>query len=311
MTATRILSIGEAMVELSASGQGDLWRLGIAGDTLNTAWYFRALAPRPAWRTSYFTRLGQDAHSGGILAFLEANGIGTRHIARDPERQPGLYLIDTKDGERSFTYWRGQSAARRLADDEAALGLAIGSAAIVYLSGITLAILPADRRATLIALARGAREAGRQVVFDPNIRPRLWETPDTMRNTIMAAAAASSVVLPSFDDEKAVFGDDSLQACAARYREAGAGTAVVKNGGGDMLIAGPDGVHEIGGLERVDPVDTTGAGDSFNGAWLAARATGIGAQEAARFAHSVSARVIRHPGALMPQAGLQDLAFAR
>lgn len=302
------LSIGECMLEFSRRADG-AWALGYAGDTLNTAWYFRALAPGAEWQTRYFTRLGTDAHSEGILSFLEENGIGTRHIARDPERQPGLYLIDTKDGERSFTYWRSQSAARLLADDETALETAITDAAIIYFSGITLAILAPDRRAALIAMAAKARDAGKQVVFDSNIRPRLWETPAAMRETIMAAAEASAIVLPSFDDEKTVFGDASLAACAARYRDAGAETVVVKNGGGDMLVAGPEGTHGIDGLERVVPVDTTGAGDSFNGAWLAARAAGRSPVEAARFAHSVSARVIRQPGALMPQAALEGLAF--
>ena len=307
-TMNAFLSIGECMLEFSRRADG-AWSLGYAGDTLNTAWYFRALAPQASWETRYFTRLGNDVHSAGILAFLEENGIGTGHIARDPDRQPGLYLIDTKDGERSFTYWRSQSAARLLADDEAALETAIGEAAIVYFSGITLAILAPDRRAALIAMAETARAAGKLTVFDPNIRPRLWETSEAMREAIMAAAGACAIVLPSFDDEKTVFGDNSLAACAARYRKAGAETVVVKNGGGDMLFAGPDGTQDIDGLERVVPVDTTGAGDSFNGAWLAARAAGQGPADAARFAHSVSARVIRHPGALMTQAALADIGF--
>lgn len=300
------LSIGECMLEFSRRADG-AWNLGYAGDTLNTAWYFRALTAADAWDVGYFTRLGEDAHSAGILSFLEANGIGTGHIARDPVRQPGLYLIDTTDGERSFTYWRSQSAARLLADDEAALGLAVGSADVVYFSGITLAILAPDRRAVLVAMIDAARKAGKMTVFDPNIRPRLWETPEAMRDAIMAAAAVSSLVLPSFDDEKTVFGDASLAACADRYRTAGAGVAVVKNGGDDMLVAGPDGIEAIGGLERVTPVDTTGAGDSFNGAFLAAAAAGHDHVSAARFAHTVSARVIAHPGALMPQAGLAGL----
>ena len=68
----------------------------------------------------------------------------------------------------------------------------------------------------------------------------------------MAAAGARAIVLPSFDDEKTVFGDNSLAACAARYRKAGAETVVVKNGGGDMLFAGIDVVlfalHGIRGI---------------------------------------------------------------
>jgi len=106
------LSIGESMLEFSRRDD-DAWRLGFAGDTLNTAWYFRMSAPGSAWDVAYFTRLGADPYSRRMAAFLAENGIATRWIDYDADRQPGLYLIDTENGERSFTYWRGQSAARR------------------------------------------------------------------------------------------------------------------------------------------------------------------------------------------------------
>ena len=88
----RILSIGEPMLELSSAGQDDLWRLGIAGDTLNTAWYLRRLLGDDA-RVDYFTRVGTGEFSQKMLDFLTSEGIGTGHIARDPAREIGLYAI--------------------------------------------------------------------------------------------------------------------------------------------------------------------------------------------------------------------------
>ena len=111
MTTTRILSIGEAMVELSASGQAGLWRLGIAGDTLNTAWYLRRLLPAE-WQVGYFSRVGLGEFSQKMIEFLDAEGIDSRHIGRDAQREIALYAISLKDGERSFTYWRDNSAAK-------------------------------------------------------------------------------------------------------------------------------------------------------------------------------------------------------
>ncbi|MBW8285647.1 MAG: sugar kinase, partial [Rhizobium sp.] len=108
------LSIGEAMVELSQA-EGGLWRMGFAGDTLNTAWYARACLSAD-WEVAYFTRLGHDPFSERMQEFLQDSAISTRFIERDPERTVGLYAIELHDGERSFSYWRGQSAARRLAD---------------------------------------------------------------------------------------------------------------------------------------------------------------------------------------------------
>lgn len=291
---TRILCIGEAMVELSA--QGDLWRAGIAGDTLNTAWYLRRLLG-PADRVGYLTRVGRGDFSRRAVDFMAAEGLDTRHVTTDPAREIGLYAITLTDGERSFSYWRDSSAARGLADDPARLEAALADCDIAYLSGITLAILPETGRATLLAALRG-----RRVVFDPNLRPRLWPDADRMRAAIMAAAGLAELILPSFDDEAAHFGDADPQATIARYREAGAGQVVVKNGGGPVAYGGRDGTGVVDGLPRDRPVDSTAAGDSFNAAYLAARLRGAGCAEAIRAGHDLSRKVIAHPGALVRDA---------
>lgn len=299
MTEKLFLAIGEAMVELSQA-EGGLWRMGYAGDTLNTAWYVRACLPSD-WRVSFFTRLGTDPFSERMLEFLGSNDIDTQFIARDAERTVGLYSIELHDGERSFSYWRGQSAARRLADDEAALEAAIDAAAVVYFSGITLAILEPDRRTALLRLVGKARTAGKLTVFDPNIRPRLWENVETMRACLSSAAASAAIALPSFDDEASVFGDADIEDCAARWLRNGAGEVVVKNGGGPIAVAAAEGAIGRMSFNSVKPVDSTGAGDSFNGGYLAARLGGASPEEAAAQGHAVAARVVRYPGALVPR----------
>lgn len=300
------LSIGEAMVEMSQA-DGELWRMGFAGDTLNTAWYARACLP-PEWKVAYFTRLGTDPFSERLLAFLDANHIETVFVTRDAERTVGLYAIELDEGERSFSYWRSHSAARRLADDEAALGAAIGAADVVYFSGITLAILAPDRRARLLQMVEQARAEGKLTVFDPNIRPRLWEDAETMRTWLSRAAKAAAIALPSFDDEASVFGDADIEACAKRWLRLGAGEVAVKNGGGPIAVSQPDGTIRTMTLESVKPVDSTGAGDSFNGGYLAARLAGADPDEAARRGHAVASRVVGHPGALMPRDAICDPA---
>ena len=299
MSDKLFLSIGEAMVELSQA-EGGLWRMGFAGDTLNTAWYIRACLPAQ-WEVAYFTRLGMDPFSGRMLDFLDSNDIATRFIARDRERTVGLYAIELHDGERSFSYWRGQSAARRLADDEQALSAAIVDADVVYFSGITLAILEPGHREALLRLIGEARDAGKTTVFDPNIRPKLWENAETMRDCLARAAATASIALPSFDDEVAVFGDAGIEDCAARWLRSGAGEVIVKNGGGPMAIATSDDSISTLTFESVKAVDSTGAGDSFNGGYLAARLGGEGPDQAAAEGHRIAAQVVCRSGALIPR----------
>lgn len=298
---TRILSIGEAMVEMSRADQPGLWRMGIAGDTLNTAWYLRRLLGAD-WQVGYLTRIGTGEFSQQMLDFLAAEGIDAAHVRRESDAEIGLYAISLKNGERSFAYWRGQSAARRLADDPAVLAAGLQGCDMAYLSGITLAILPPEGRQTLLAALQDARAAGTTVVFDTNLRPRLWQDADTMRRVTEQAAALADLALPSFDDEATIFGDADPEATLARYLQGGAGQVVVKNGGGPILFGGAEGSGRIEGLPRDTPVDSTAAGDSFNAGYLAARLGGADVADAIRAGHALGREVIRHPGALIRHA---------
>src|SRR5690606_26248944 len=147
MAGKRVVSIGECMIEMSG-GEDRTYRLGYAGDTLNTAWYMRALLDGD-WTVDYFTGLGEDRYSGDIRAFLSQNNIGTDHLLTVPNRRPGLYLIHQEKGDRHFTYWRDTSAAKLLADDKTALAAAVEGADLIYFSGITLAILAPRARGRL------------------------------------------------------------------------------------------------------------------------------------------------------------------
>lgn len=293
----RFVSVGECMVEMAQTADG-LYKLGYAGDTLNTAWYARARLPRD-WDVDYVTAVGDDIYSQQMLDFFAANGIGTGRIQRLAGKRPGLYLIHQKDGDRHFTYWRGQSAARQIADDPAALNAALMGADIAYFSSISLAILSPRGRGKLIGAIHRARQAGARIAFDPNERPALWTSPRVMGSTICAAATVADIVLPTFPDEQAVFGDASPEAVAERYLSWGAEEVVVKNGAEPAYVAARDGQGWVAPKPGATSVDPTGAGDSFNGAYLAARARGASPLAAAEAAHATARIVIAHRGALV------------
>lgn len=293
------LSIGECMVELSATA-GGTWRRGFAGDTFNTAWYARRMLP-PDWTVGYLTRVGCDPLSQEMLAFLRDAGLDTRHVVQEVDRTVGLYMIDLDTGgERSFTYWRGQSAARRLASDLQRLADAIDPADVIFLSGITLAILPPGEREVLIGRIAAATAAGKLTAFDPNIRPHLWESPAVLRHFVEAAAAASRIVLPSFDDEAKHFGDASPVATALRYRGLGAAEVTVKNGKGRIVLGSTKEIEQLPSLPVVEMVDATGAGDSFNAGYLCARILGRDQEAAAHSGHKTASVVVGHRGAILP-----------
>lgn len=294
----RAISIGEAMVELSG-GQGGSYRLGFAGDTLNTAYYLRARLGGD-WAVDYVTTVGDDPYSRQMVGHIAGFGIGTEAIRTIPGKRAGLYMIHQQDGDRHFTYWRDTSAAKLLADDAGALETALEGADLVYFSGITLAILAPQARETLLGLIGKRRAEGATVCFDPNIRPVLWPDAETVREALMAAAAVSSIVMPTHADEVPYFSDADDAATADRYLAAGAVEVVVKNGADPALVVTPNARVHVGAQAVESVIDATGAGDSFNGGYLAARLSGATPEVAAKAGHATAAIVIGHHGAIVP-----------
>jgi 2-dehydro-3-deoxygluconokinase len=306
MGAQTVYAIGECMIELqrSAQGQGGMMDYRFGGDTLNTAVYMARLLDPAAVRVAYVTGLGVDGMSAEMLAAWEREGIDTSCVQRLADRLPGIYMIETDPaGERRFHYWRRDSAARHWleAPDAGKVLVQLAAARMVYLSGISLAILaPADRELLFSALAR-CRAAGGAVVFDNNYRPRLWESPEAARAVYGRVLAQADIALLTLDDEVALYGPADAHAVIERARALGVGEVVVKCGGDPCVVWHDGRLYEVAPQPVSGVIDTTAAGDSFGAAYMAARLAGQGPEDAARAGHRLAGTVIRHRGAIIPR----------
>ncbi len=302
----KVVAIGEAMLELAPVGDG-LYARSYAGDTFNTVWHMAQLLGDRA-QVGYVTRIGQDKLSDAFVAETADDGLDASGISRDPDRTMGLYLITLDGVERSFHYWRSVSAARALANDRATLAKAVHDAGLIHLSGITLAILAPEAREVLLQVLTDARAAGAVISFDPNIRPRLWPSPDDARAAVKAMLALTDIALPSFDDEATLWGDATPDATAARYLAHGVTEVIVKNGPGAVIYQ----AGEKGGTVATPPVadirDTTGAGDAFNAGYLSARLVGQTPARSILAGQILSAEVLRHAGARAPKVLVRGMA---
>lgn len=287
---TKVACIGEAMIELSMS---DPPEVGVAGDTLNTAIYLKRAAPE--CQVDYITRLGRDSFSDRIRAMMAAHQIGTDRVETSDTRIPGLYAITTKEGERSFTYWRDQSAAREMFQTGSGADFsALDGYDLIYLSAITLAILPPEMRD---ALRDYLERSPARLAFDSNYRPRLWPDAATARRCIAQWWALADIHLPSIDDEMDLTGEDAATV-SARFQSYGKAGGL-KRGPEGPLSLGAQVAQSYAAAERV--VDTTAAGDSFNGAYLGCLMTGGTQAQALMAGHSCAARVVGFRGAIVPQ----------
>lgn len=264
-------------------------QVSFAGDVLNTAVY--AARESADLDVSFISTVGQDSLSDALISFIANQGVDTALISRHPTRILGLYTITRDDqGERSFAYWRGESAARTLV----ANGLPnFHDFDCIYLSAITLAILPPEDRETLLF---ELKRSGTKIAFDSNFRLPLWENLEAARYWVTQAWKIATIALPSLDDEAALFGEHNESAIVARLKTHGITRGAIKRGEyGPLALSGED--H--GPFPPAFQItDTTAAGDSFNGAYLAAILKGASEADALQRGHARACKTISQIGAI-------------
>ena len=296
---TRVICIGECMVELRATG-ADAFARAYAGDAYNTAVYLKRSLPDA--QVQFLTATGDDALSRAMRRVWSAEGIDGALSFTVNGGSPGLYVIENDaQGERRFHYWRSNSAARRwlglLQDQDKTL---LWGADAVYLSGISLAILSPAERAGAIELLRRLRPHVGRIAFDPNVRLALWESAQAAAATIDEALSIADIALPSTEDAGLLLGVDDPLEQMNRLQGAGACEIALTLGAGGCLVSA-NGVRTQLPAPRPESIaDTSGAGDAFNGAYLATRLGGGSAVEAAESGLLLGSRVITHVGAVVP-----------
>jgi 2-dehydro-3-deoxygluconokinase len=311
MALRNIACIGECMVELvSARNAPRLLERRFGGDTLNTCVYLARLL-KSSSQLYYVTRLGDDRFSRGMIEAWQREGIDCSMVESAPGRLPGLYIIHTDpSGERSFHYWRTEAPVRELFRSTGKeLAARLAKFDVLYLTGITLAVLSEEGRTQMVDLMESCRSAGGLVVYDTNHRTRLWSDPRDAVLWNSRAIQAAALILPSSDDLKLLFGEDlETERWLDRLSHFGAREAVLKSGGEDAWILNGQSRKKVALARIAAPVDTTGAGDSFNAGYMAARLSGSEPEDAVRFGHRLASLVVMHRGAIIPSKAMGELA---
>lgn len=255
-----ILCLGEPMVELNQSG-GAQYRQGFGGDTSNVA----IAAARQGARAGYLSAVGRDAFGDALIDLWKTEGVSTDNVSVDPHASTGVYFVTHGESGHRFSYLRAGSAASRLSLTPPARA-AIAEARVLHLSAISQAISlqMCDTCFEAIAIAR---EAETLVAYDTNLRLALWPLPRA-RAIIKEALSLCDIALPGHDDAMQITGLADPDAIVDAFLGYGAKIVALTLGKDGAIIATPDERRLIPTL-KVDAVDATGAGDAFDGAFLA------------------------------------------
>jgi len=295
-----LLVIGECMMELWE--EGNTYHRAFAGDTYNSAVYAKRF--QPDIDVQIMTTIGDDSISKAMVAQWEKDHVGYSLVTTSLKAHPGIYAITTDDdGERSFTYWREGSAATELMTfltSEAKIKITRFD--VIFFSGISLAILSDKDKSALLSLIEQAKALGSTIAFDPNYRAVLWDSPEQAKHWLTKAYQLSDIALPGLSDHKEIFGHENNNDVMDWLEYLGVGEIVVK--------AESEGIYGYTRAERLvhvpitpenNPIDTTGAGDSFAGTYLAARLKGATMRNALQSAAKVAGFVVLHRGAIVDE----------
>lgn len=282
----QIVSMGEPLLEFNAEEEGSLaevrrFLVGWGGDTSN----FVVAAARLGAKVGYITRLGSDDFGDSFVSLWGQEGVDTSKVERDPEAPTGIYFISRKGKEHFFTYYRAGSAASRIRPENLPFDY-IKGARLFHVSGISQAISTSACDAVFAAV-KAAKDSGVLVSYDPNLRFKLWPL-DRARAVIHMAGTMADIILPSLEDARVLTGKDEPEEMARFYLGLGSKVVVLKLGSEGALLATSREMRRIPAY-WIEVVDTSGAGDVFDAAFVVGCLAKWDLERCVRFANAAGA----------------------
>jgi 2-dehydro-3-deoxygluconokinase len=297
-----ILCLGEPMVEFNQTAPGATYLQGFGGDTSNAA----VAAARQGAAVGYVGATGADVFGDLFHEMWTAEGVSDEGVLRMPHAPTGIYFVTHGPQGHVFSYRRSGSAASLMRPDDLPLDL-LRRAKVLHVSAISQAI-SASACDTVLAAIEEVKTAGGLISYDTNLRLALWPLPRA-RAVIGATAAMADILLPGLDDAQKLTGLATAEEIVAHYRALGAARVALTLGADGVLYSGPEGEARIA-PHRVAAIDATGAGDAFDGAFLAEFLRGGDGLAAARHANAAAALAVCGYGAVAPLPHRADvLAF--
>ncbi|RAV04145.1 sugar kinase [Paenibacillus sp. YN15] len=286
-----VVSIGETMVLFTPEATGQMrynrgFSARVAGAETNTLIGLAKLGHRTGW----ISRVGRDEFGAMVRFAVRGEGVDVSRVKEDADAPTGVFFKE-KLHERNVRvyYYRQGSAASRMGPEDVDEEYLAG-AQYLYLTGITPALGPTCREMVFYAAAL-ARKHGVKVVFDPNLRRKLWSEQEA-RETLTALLSVSDLVLAGTGEGSFLFGTEDSGEMARRILDFGCQAAVIKLGEQGAYYRTASGEGIAAGFPVAHVVDPVGAGDGFAAGVLSGLLDGLALPEAVRRGCAIGAAVV-------------------
>ncbi|MCT1195177.1 sugar kinase [Lactococcus lactis] len=297
---TEFITLGEPLVVLASENQdisldeAEHFSKYLAGAELNVAIGLSRLGHKGI----YISKVGDDSFGNFIIESVKKAEIETTYLTKDKNYSTGFYLKQkVSEGDPKVDYYRKNSAAANLSIAELK-ALDLSGIKIAHLSGIFPALSETSLK-TFQAFNQKLNEADILTIFDPNLRPVLWDNQEKMIRIINDLAKQSQIILPGINEGEILTGSSEPEKIADFYLEQSPLTkiVVVKLGADGAFVKLKNGEqYFVSGFKVAKVVDTVGAGDGFAVGLESALLEGKTLKEAVKLACVVGALAVQSSG---------------
>jgi 2-dehydro-3-deoxygluconokinase len=283
-----VVTFGETMVLFNPNSVGPLrfaaqFEKTIGGAESNVAIGLARLGHQVGW----MSRLGDDEFGLFIRNYIRGEGVDTSHVIFDPIHPTAVFFKERQELKESKIYYYRKSSAASYMTPEDIQEAFIAQAKYLHLTGITPALSESCKNAVCQAIDI-ANKNGVKVIFDPNIRLKLWSKEEA-KKTLLDISKRTDIVMPGIEEGELLTGFTSPEDIAKSFLEQGVQCIVIKLGEKGAYYATEEQQEYISGYPVKQIVDPIGAGDAFAAGFISGLLRGWSYKDSVRFANKIGA----------------------
>ncbi|WP_281974527.1 sugar kinase [Halobacillus litoralis] len=296
MESLDVVTLGETMVLFGSSDHASLeyantMQKQIGGAESNVAIGLARLGHSSGW----ISKLGDDPFGKYVHKFIRGEGVDTRGVTYTKQAPTGIFFKEKLSADHVNVYYYRHQSAASLMEPVDLPDSYISSAKILHITGITPALSESCQDAIFHAIHL-AKEAGRTVVFDPNIRYKLWGNKEEAKQVLNRIAELADIILPGVDEAAFLTGETDYEKAAEALKTHKGQTVVVKLGEEGAYYTSAESSGIVPGIPVKNVVDPVGAGDGFAAGVISGVLDEVSLEEAVERGNAVGAFVVQMNG---------------